>query len=97
MRFGADTDDGRAPMLPDAPRDERWKASSVLTRPKMASIALSFSALAASAALLAMGVFARDVPRFRDDFPKGPFSSGMRRWFFSELLDVMLADVRGAT
>jgi hypothetical protein len=93
MRFGADTDGGKAFTDPDAPRIERWPVSSVLKRLKIASIALSLSAFAASAALLACGVFALDVPRLRA-FPKGPFSSGMRRWFLSELLAFMSANAR---
>jgi hypothetical protein len=93
MRFGVEAEGGRAAIEPDGPRTERWLASSALKRPKMASIALSFCNLAMSASVLPMGVFARDVPRLRA-LPKGPFSSGMRRWFLSELVENMLAEER---
>jgi hypothetical protein len=59
----------------------------------MVSIVLLLAACARSAALLVVGVLARDVPRLRA-FPKGPDSSGIRRWFLSDLGDFMSANAR---
>lgn len=78
MRFGAEAEGGSAAFEPGNPRTERLLSSSALYRPKMSSMILLLTSLAASAALFAVGVFAREVPRFLA-FPNGPFSSGMRR------------------
>lgn len=58
---------------------------SALYRVKISSMAFKLSSFAWSCTLEIFGVLLRLTPRFRA-FPKGPFSSGMRRWEVSELM-----------
>lgn len=91
MRFRAEADGGMVATCPGTPRSERDLSSPYWL--KMRSMALKLLSRASFAALLAVGVFAREVPRLRA-LPKGPFSSGTRRGFLSALSESVSAHVQ---
>jgi hypothetical protein len=90
-RFGTDAETGTCDVefLPDS---DLCLSVSALCRKKMSSMARMFSSLTVSSTCFAFGVRLLLVPRLRA-FPKGPFSSGMRRLVFSWLDEQVISVV----
>lgn len=93
-RFGADADTGGPARVPEGflPDRDFCLSVSALCRRKISSIVRRLSSFALSSSLLTVGVLLRLTPRFRA-LPKGPFSSGTRRWACSELMHAIVSDM----